>query len=80
MPLSANLGFSLWLLGSTVCSVVIWVSSNDLSVEDLSRRARSNGIRGNGFELKDDVFRLDLRKKFFTIRVVKYCLCCPERW
>lgn len=53
--LSADLSLSLWLLGSAVCGVIIWVG-NDLKVEHLSGTAHSNGMRGNGFELKGDAF------------------------
>ena len=35
-------------------------------------RACNNRTRGNGFELEEGQFRLDIRKKFFTVRVVKY--------
>jgi len=37
----------------------------------LFTRACSGRTRGNGFRLKEGSFRLDIRKKFFTRRVVK---------
>jgi len=46
--------------------------------EELFTRACSDRTRGNGFELKEGGCRVDIRKKFFTMRVVRHWTRFPR--
>ena len=46
--------------------------------EGLFTRAGSYRTRGDGFKLRESRFRLDIRKKFLTMRAVKHCHRLPR--
>jgi len=60
------------LLGDLVTACQYLKGAYKKAGEGLFMRACSDRIRGNGFKLKEGRFRLDKRKKFFTVRVVRH--------
>jgi len=42
----------------------------------LFSRACGDKTKGNGFKLKEGRFQLDIRKKFFTVRIIRHWKRC----
>ncbi|KAK4808877.1 hypothetical protein QYF61_007992 [Mycteria americana] len=66
----------LW--GDLVAAFLYLKGAHKKAGEGLFTRACSDRTRGRGFKLKEGRFRLDVRKKFFTVRVVKHWNRLPK--
>ena len=64
------------LLGDLIAAFQYLKGDNKQEGSKLFTRVNNGRTQGNGFKLKEGRFRLDIRGKFFTTRVVR---CCPER-
>jgi len=60
----------LW--GDLVAAFQYLKGSYKKAGEGLFRRIFSDRTRGNGFKLKEDELRLDIRNKLFTVRVARH--------
>lgn len=67
------------VLGRLYCQLSVPEGSYRKDRDKFFNRACSNRTRGNGFKLKEDRFRLNIRKNYFTRRGVNTGRGCLER-
>jgi len=58
--------------GRHYCGFSVLIEACKKDGEKLFSKACCDRIRGNSFKLKESRFRLDIRKKSFTVRVVRH--------
>jgi len=68
----SNLKTIRYLNAAFLCLRFSGVKRKQVLLYLLVSRDSSDRTRCNGFKLKQGRFRLDIRKKFFTVRVVKH--------
>ena len=61
-----------WLWGDLNAAFLSLKGSYKSDGERLFTWVDNDRTRGNGLKLKEDRFRLDIRKKLFTVRVVRH--------
>jgi len=67
------------LQGDLTCGLSVLKGAYQKDWDNLFSRASCNRRKGNGFKLKEGTFRLDTRKTFFTVRVVKHWKRLPRK-
>jgi len=65
--------------GRPYCSLPVPEGAYKKAREGLFTRACSHRTRGNGFKLKEGRFQLDIRNKFFTMRVGRHWNRLPRK-